>query len=891
MANESESYESKNAGEVLEELNSNIKNGLSDLEVKERIKKYGLNEIPEKEETLLHRVLKRFWGPIPWMIEIAAILSAVVQKWEDFGIITALLFVNAFIDLWQESKALSALSVLKQKLAKKATVLRNGVFSSIDAKQLVPGDIIKIKIGEVLPADVKLIEGEYLQIDQSALTGESLPVTKHSNDVAYANSIAKQGEMVSVVTSTGLNTYFGKTVSLVVKAEKEQKSHFQKMVIKVGNYLIFITIFMAVIIILTALYRHENMLDIFRFTLVLTVAAIPVALPAVLTVTMTVGAIVLAKKQAIVSRLASIEELAGIDILCSDKTGTLTKNEMTVAAPITYSGFEVTDLMIFAALSSKEENDDPIELPIFNYLKKNNLYEELKNYKVEKFTPFDPVSKRTQAVVSKNNEVFTISKGAPQVILKLSAENVDKDLVSKSVNDFAVKGYRTLGTAVVKGNEKDYKFVGIIPFYDPPRDDAKETIAEAAKLGLNVKMVTGDNVAIAKQISNQLGLNSNILEADELKSNNSAEFIKMTAILAKTIHQKLNPDLPESKIKKFAQEVSKEIENTFHTENVGKDRNKKHESEILKLIEESGGFAQVFPEDKYTIVEQLQKGGHIVGMTGDGVNDAPALKKADAGIAVAGATDAARAAADLVLLAPGISVIIDAVKEARVIFERMNSYAVYRIAETLRVILFMTLAILIFNFYPVTAIMIIIIALLNDIPIITIAYDNTKTDPFPVKWKNRELFGLSTLLGITGVISSFLIFLLLESYSNLSQLLIQSAIFTKLIIAGHATIFNTRTSDWFFKKPFPSKSLLLASLSTALLGLIVGVYGIFVPAIGWKWGLIVTGYALTWFLFNDIIKVFFYKNFIKENKIFHKFFGVTIPWPERRSVNADSKIK
>lgn len=866
-------FQNKSIEDVLKELNTNKEKGLDESEVQERLKKYGLNELPEKEETFLHRVMRRFWGPIPWMIEIAAILSAAVQKWEDFGIISTLLFVNAFIDLWQESKALSALSVLKQKLAKKATVLRNGTFISIDAKELVPGDIIKIKIGEILPADVKLIEGEYIQIDQSALTGESVPVTKHSNDIAYANSVAKQGEMISVVTLTGLNTYFGKTVSLVVKAEKEQKSHFQKMVIKVGNYLIFTTVSLALIIILTALYRHENMLNILRFTLVLTVAAIPVALPAVLTVTMAVGAIVLAKKQAIVSRLASIEELAGIDILCSDKTGTLTKNQMTVASPIVYSGFEVKDLMLYAGLSSKEENNDPIEIPVFDYLKINNLYDELKNYKVEKFTPFDPVNKRTEAIIRNNNEKLTITKGAPQVILKLSAKSADAGMVSQTVHEFAQKGYRTLGTAVKKEADKDFKFVGIIPLYDPPRDDAKETIAEANKLGLNVKMVTGDNIAIASQISEQLGLNPNILEADELKSGIDVEFIKMTEILARTIQQKLNPELPEAKIKEFARETSKEIETAFHSENVGKDKSHKHESEMIRLIEESGGFAQVFPEDKYTIVEQLQKGNHIVGMTGDGVNDAPALKKADAGIAVAGATDAARAAADLVLMAPGISVIIDAIKEARVIFERMNSYAVYRIAETMRVILFMTLAILIFNFYPVTAIMIIILALLNDIPIITIAYDNTKIDPFPVKWNNRELFGLSTLLGIAGVISSFLIFFLLETYSNLSQPLIQAAIFTKLIIAGHATIFNTRTSDWFFKKPFPSKSLLFASLSTAFLGLIVGVYGIFVPAIGWKWGLIVTGYALTWFLFNDAVKVFFYRNFIRENQIFHKFFN------------------
>ncbi len=376
-------------------------------------------KFPKMKNPLLHRIFRRFWGPIPWMIEIAAILSAAVQKWEDFGIITTLLFVNAIIDFWQESKALNALSVLKQKLARKATVKRNGKFIQIDAKELVPGDIIKIKIGEIIPADVKLIEGDYLQIDQSALTGESLPVTKKLDDVAYANSVAKKGEMLAVVILTGLNTYFGKTVSLVAKAEKEQRSHFQKMVIKVGNYLIFTTIIMAVIIIITAVYRHENMIDILRFTLVLTVAAIPVALPAVLTVTMAVGAMNLAKKQAVVSRLASIEELAGIDILCSDKTGTLTKNKMTVDDMVTFENYSIKDLMLFAALASREENNDPIEIPIYNYLKENNEYEKIKNYNLKKFTPFDPVIKRTEATVENSGKTFTVTKGAPQVLLKL----------------------------------------------------------------------------------------------------------------------------------------------------------------------------------------------------------------------------------------------------------------------------------------------------------------------------------------------------------------------------------------------------------------------------------------------------------------------------------------
>ena len=868
MSQNEQDFKSLSVEDSLKILNVDKTKGLSNAEVQNRIKKYGLNEIPEKEETTLHRIFRRFWGPIPWMIEVAALLSAAVGKWEDFGIITALLLVNAVMDFWQESKALNALKVLKDKLARKATVLRDGSFQLIDAKELVPGDIIKVKIGEIIPADVKLFDGEYLQVDQSALTGESLPVTKHANDIAFANSIAKQGEMLGIVTATGLKTFFGKTVALVAKAEKEQRSHFQKMVIKVGNYLIVMTVFMALIIILTAVYRHENMLEILRFTLVLTVAAIPVALPAVLTVTMAVGAMNLARKQAIVSRLAAIEELAGIDILCSDKTGTLTKNEMTVAEPVPLAKYSADDLMFFAALASKEENHDPIETPVFEYLKKHKLYEKLSTYKQEKFKPFDPVSKRTEAVVRGGKETFIATKGAPQVILKLCGKSIQPETVLNPVNEFAEKGYRTLGVAIKKPAEKHFHYVGLIPLFDPPRDDAAQTISDAQDLGLNVKMITGDNVAIAKQIALKLGLDTNILEADELREGDHDEYFKLAEILGKAIYQKMNPGMNETKANAVAKEIAAQVKKEIGEENIPEGYIRQHESEIVRVIENASGFAQVFPEDKYLIVDKLQKGDHIVGMTGDGVNDAPALKKADAGIAVSGATDAARAAADLILLAPGISVIIDAVKQARIIFERMKSYAIFRIAETIRVIIFMTLSILVFNFYPLTAIMIIILALLNDIPILTIAYDNTKINKAPVRWDNRELFGLSTLLGIAGVASSFLIFFLLEKYTDFSQEMIQAIIFAKLVVAGHGTIYNTRTTGWFFKKPYPAWILFIATFSTRVIGTIMAVYGIFVPAIGWKWALLVWAYALTWFVFNDIIKVIFYRKFIKGGMLF-----------------------
>ncbi|MEC4684916.1 MAG: plasma-membrane proton-efflux P-type ATPase [Nitrospirota bacterium] len=861
-----EDYEKLSVDETIKALQTDKERGLSSEEARKRLEQYGYNEIPEKEESTFHRVFRRFWGPIPAMIEVAALLSAVVRRWEDFTIIMILLLTNAFIDLWQESKALNALKVLKEKLAKQALVLRDGKFQTIEAKELVPGDIIKVRIGDLVPADVKLVEGDYLQADQSALTGESLPVSKKVGDVAYSNSIIKQGEMLSVVTNTALNTFFGKTVALVARAQREEKSHFQKAVVHIGNYLIIITIFLAAIILITALFRHENMIEILRFTLILTVAAIPVALPAVLSVTMAVGAMSLAKKQAIVSRLVSIEELAGVDVLCSDKTGTLTQNRMTVSDPVTFYGHSVEELMLYAALASSEENKDPIEMPIFEYLKKTGKLKELKQYQQLKFTPFDPVSKRTEATVKSGDKTFIVTKGASQVILELCGDQVDKQDILEKVEDFAEKGFRTLGIAIKQPDDKHYEFIGLLPLFDPPREDSKETIEEAKKLGLNIKMVTGDNVAIAKHIANILGVGENILDARDLKGANNKELIVLGQIIAKSVYKRLSPGATEEDAQRVAAGIVKDLEKEFATMELPKGYVKRHESEIIEVIEDADGFAQVFPEDKYLIVDKLQKAGHIVGMTGDGVNDAPALKKADAGIAVSGATDAARAAADLVLLAPGLSVIIDAIKGARVTFERMKSYSLYRIAETIRVILFMTASIVIFNFYPVTAIMIIILAFLNDLPILAIAYDRTKVDAEPVKWNMAEVMSISTMLGILGVIASFGIFYIAEEYMHLSAPVVQSFIFLKLAVAGHLTIFITRTEDRFWRRPYPAPILLWAAILTKILATLFVVYGWFVAPIGWKYALIVWGYAIAWFVINDFVKVWAYK-LLRKDKI------------------------
>lgn len=860
---------------LVSELRTDIQKGLTEDEANKRLLKYGYNEISEREEPLWHRILRRFSGPIPWMIEIAAILSALVRKWEDFVIIIIMLLVNGGLDFYQEYKALNAIEVLKKRLARKSTVLRDGKWKTTDAKNLTIGDIIKIKIGDIIPADIKLIGGgDFLLIDQSALTGESLPVDKRASDIAYSNSIVKQGEMVALVVAVGRDTYFGKTVGLVAKAEKSQKSHFQKMVINVGDYLILITVFMVAIIVFVGVKRHEPLFELLEFSLVLTIAAIPVALPTVLTVVMAVGAINLARRQAIVSRLAAIEEMAGMDILCSDKTGTLTQNRMAVGKPFVFEKHTEEELFINALFASKRENEDPIEKPIFEYADKNNL--NMPNYELKKFIPFDPVIKKTQATLKVDSKTLVATKGAPQVIIELSnLSEEEKESAYAEVEEFARNGFRTIGIAYKYEGESRFNFLGLIPLYDPPRTDSKEAIEDAHKEGVEVKMVTGDNIAVAKYIASILNVGENLYSIRELKNESYEEYIILAEIISRALFKSLNLD--EEAARHKAKQISKEVENQIGSM-LQKGSVKRHESEIIKIIEEANGFAEVLPEDKYFIVEELQKVNHIVGMTGDGVNDAPALKKADTGIAVSGATDAAKAAADIVLTSPGLRVIVDAIKEARITFERMKSYTIFRIAETMRIVIFMTLAIAVFNFYPLTSIMIIVLALLNDIPILAIAYDNTKTRKKPVRWDMHEMLVLSSWLGVAGVLSSFTIFYIVMIYlhvhpqgifllphipkwvdmNNQNEWIgfVQSIFFAKMVIAGHGTIYNTRIDEWFFKKPYPSWLLFDATFSTRVIGTIIAIYGFgLMTPIGLEWAIFMWVYALSWFVFNDMVKI------------------------------------
>jgi H+-transporting ATPase len=851
-------YTQQAADDTLKNFDVDPSRGRAENEIAKLAEEFGYNEILEQEETLLHRIFRRFWGPIPWMIELAAILSAAVQKWEDFIIIMVMLLVNAFLDFFQEHRALNALEALKKRLAKEVSVRRDGTFKKIPVRELVPGDIIKMKIGDIVPADVQLFEGDYLLVDQSALTGESIPVNKEKNDVAYANTIVKQGEMLAVVVNTGMNTQFSKVVSLVARAQLEERSHFQKMVIQIGNFLILITLVLVLIIIMVALFRHEPFLEIIRFTLVLTVAAIPVALPAVLSVTMAVGAMNLARREAIVSHLTAIEELAGVDIFCSDKTGTLTQNEMKVSDPVMLGDHTEEELFTLAALASRQEDNDPIERPIFQYIKEHFPDVNLQKYTQKKFIPFDPTRKRTEAVIGGNGEQFTTIKGATQVLMDLADMTGEEAInLNKTVDELASKGYRTIAVSSKKNSSKP-EIIGLIPLYDPPRDDSKEVIDEMKNYGVQIKMLTGDNLAIAKEIGRILGLEQRTIRSSQLSGAASNEILTLVEVLTTAVFKKLKGEISMKEAKEFASQVMKDVKSMYDTRLLEREFIHTRESAIVEMIEEVDIFAEVIPEDKYRIVDTLQKGNHIVAMTGDGVNDAPALKKADCGFAVSNATDAARSAADIILTTPGLGVIKDAMEQARITFGRMKSYATFRIAETIRLILFMTLSILVFNFYPITALMIILLALFNDIPILAIAYDNTRIHQSPVRWNMQELLTISSVLGIAGVISSFILFFLLKE-SGFTNEMIQSIFFLKLIVAGHSTIYVTRSEGWFWQKPLPSPLLFWATTSTEILSTIIAVYGLLITPIGWLYALGVWIYALAWFVFNDAVKMWAYK--------------------------------
>ncbi len=780
--------------------------GLSTAEARRLLAQHGPNELPVSHTNPVLRFLGFFWGPIPWMIEVAAGLSILVGHLAELGIILGLLVLNAVVGFWEEYQASNTLEALKAKLAPRASVLRDGRWQALPAREVVPGDVVHLRLGAIVPADARMLDSQPVQVDQSSLTGESLPVSKERGDDLYAGAVLRRGETTALVTATGVNTFFGKTARLV--SGQGAPSHFQRAVLRIGNYLIVLAVLLVSLILLVGLFRGDALLTTLQFALVLTVAAIPVAMPAVLSVTMAVGARLLTGRQAIVTKLSAIEELAGIDVLCSDKTGTLTRNELTLGDSFLVPGRSPDELLRMAALASREQDHDPIDDVILAA-----AGGALAGYAHEQasFKPFDPVSKRTEAAITpRQGASFRVSKGAPQVILDLTDDQELKARAGQAVEQFAARGYRALGVAVNEDGQ-GWRLVGVLSLLDPPREDSAATVQAVQDMGIGVKMVTGDQLPIARETARQVGLGANILDASI-------------------------------------------FDETRHHQGAG----------LAQAIEKAEGFAQVFPEHKHHIVKVLQERGHMVGMTGDGVNDAPGLHQADVGIAVSGATDVARAAADIVLLSPGLSVIAAAIEESRRIFQRMRSYAIYRITETIRVLLFMTLSILAFNFYPMTAVMIVLLALLNDGAILAIAYDNARGSRKPDSWHMSTVLGVATLLGLLGVFESFGLLWGVEKYLHLSAAMIQSLIYLKLSVSGHLTIFVARTRGRFWSSR-PSNALLGAVILTQLAATLLTVYGVFMAPIGWKLAGLVWGYSLFWFLVEDQLKPLGYRLFDPES--------------------------
>jgi H+-transporting ATPase len=767
--------------------------GLNGQEARSRLEQYGPNEIAEEHRNPVLVFLGYFWAPIPWMIEAALVLSLIVRHWTDAAIIGALLAMNGVVAFAEEHQAANAIAALKKRLATTARALRDGTWQAVPVRELVPGDVVRVRLGDVAPADARLLDDVSLQVDQSALTGESLPVNRGRGDVLYSGAVVVRGEADALVYATGASSFFGRTTALVETAGTV--SHFQRAVLRIGHYLIVLALALVALTVVVSVARGNPVLAVLEFALVVVIASVPVALPAVLSVTMAVGARHLARRQAVVSHLPAVEELGGIDVLCSDKTGTLTQNRLAVATPWTAPGIDVAGLLAAAALASRAEDRDPIDLAVLTAAP-----EDLAGGEVTEFIPFDPVTKRTEATVSRPGDGrFKVSKGAPQVIAALCAGDPAAAGIGVAVEEFASRGYRSLGVARTDASGA-WRLLGILPLADPPREDSAPTVASARRLGLDVKMVTGDQVAIGGEIARRVGLGERILDATALGALAEGE-------------------------------------------------------ELAEQVAAADGFAQVFPEHKYRIVRLLQSRGHIVGMTGDGVNDAPALKQADAGIAVAGATDAARAAADVVLLAPGLSVIVDAIRQAREIFARMTSYATYRIAETIRVLLLITMAIVAVNFFPVTPVMIVFLALLNDGAILSIAYDHVRGSQRPAAWDMRTVLTVATALGLMGVAETFLLFVLADQVLHLDRDLIRTLIYLKLSVSGHLTIFVTRTRGPFWSPPAPAPLLLGAVVGTQLIATAIAVYGALMTPLGWGWAGAVWVYALLWFLAEDRVKL------------------------------------
>ncbi|KAJ1796045.1 hypothetical protein LPJ59_003989, partial [Coemansia sp. RSA 2399] len=796
---------------------------------------FGYNKLPESKVNPILMFLAFMWNPLSWVMEAAALVAIVLSNgqgeapdWEDFIGIILLLIINSCIGFYEERGAGKAVEALMAALAPQCKVKRDGNWETMEAANLVPGDVISIGIGDIVPADSRMIVANNVKIDQAALTGESLPVGKDHGDEVFSGSTVKQGEAEAVVIGTGLNTFFGRAASLVAGAN-EGMGHLQQVLAKIGNFCICsIGIFLvAEIFVMYPGFRYQYRRGMNNL-LVLLIGGIPIAMPTVLSVTLAIGAKQLAEHKAIVTRMSAIEELAGVTILCSDKTGTLTLNELTIKTDSVkqYSDLSVDDILLYSAYASRTENADAIDTSIVGSLSNPSLARE--GIDLLDFIPFNPVDKRTQATYRRHSDgtVHRVTKGMSQVILELCTRDKTAETerqLHADVDEFAVRGLRALAVAEesvpsgdVEGEGSGFRLIGLLPIFDPPRHDTKETIDRAITLGVHVKMITGDQLAIAKETGRELGMGDSMYNA--------------------TILHK--PD---------------ELHGIANS--------------VDELVLRADGFAGVYPEHKYEIVERLQNLGHMVAMTGDGVNDAPALAKANVGVAVSDASDAARSAADIVLTEAGLSTIIEAFIHSRIIFQRMRNYAIYTCSVTIRVVT--TFAILVFAFkFDFPPFLVLILAFINDGTMMTISTDRVSPSKYPNAWNLKEIFSYAIVYGCYLTLSTLIFFIVIDKtnffqrhgckpFSNHNDFSFHSVIYLQVSILSQALIFVTRAQGFFFQER-PSVFLMCAFVLAQFVATIITVYANWgftdISAAGWHWAGAVWIWDIVWFVPLDFIK-------------------------------------
>lgn len=793
-------YSDQKDAEAVNSLSSGpLETGLSSAEAQERLKQYGFNDVPEKKPKTILQFARKFWGLSAWMLEIIIVLSLFLQRYTDVYIVAGLLVVNAVLGFAEEQRASGAVEALKARLHVNARVLRDSIWKVIPARELVPGDVVRIRAGYFVPADAKVVHGD-VEVDQSVLTGESLSVEKKPGDLLYSGSIVKRGESNGIVASTGVKTYFGRTAQLVQIAKP--KLHIEAVISNLVKWLLVMVSALIFVAVVYSLSRGFSLLEVLPIVLVVLLSAMPVALPAMFTVTMALGSLELARKGVIVTRLSASEDAATMDVLCADKTGTITMNKLTVAKIIPQSGFTESYTVLYGALASQEANQDPVDMAFIDFAKQQKL--NIHSYSQKSFVPFDPKTRKTEATVQKDSVEFRVAKGAVKNVAEtcgFSKEAIEN--LEDQMREYAAKGYRTLAVAKTE-DDGPFQLVGLVALYDAPRPDSKDLIHELKRLGISVKMLTGDALAIAEEIAKGVGLGNKVTKAADL----------------------------EESIKKDAMEAQDEAE-------------------------KSDVFAEVFPEDKYAIVKSLQARGHVVGMTGDGVNDAPALRQAEVGIAVSNATDVAKGAASVVLVGEGLTSIVNLVSNGRVIYERITAWIVSKIVRTLQVSAFSVFSFILTGSYVVSAFAVIAYFFLTDFVKIALSTDRFTPSDMPDTWNLRSAVKASVILGLLVIVESFgLLYVVLNYFHvGVDNPVIYSLTFEILFYSAIFLIFNVRERGHFWSS-MPSRTLLLSIVLSLVVGTAIVTVGIpDLPAVPIGETILILGFSAVFsFLVNDTVK-------------------------------------